>query len=113
MQQNDPHSHGIMRISNMHPILVTAASGRTGNAVVRQLLQAGHPVRAVVHRHDDRSDALKSLGADVTVADLFDGDGLRSAMESGRWIADPSATEGRMLASARPAHAVLLEADAA
>ena len=65
----------------MHPILVTVASGRTGNAVARQLLEAGHPVRAVVHRHDHRSDALKSLGADVVVSDFFDIDGLRAAME--------------------------------
>ena len=65
----------------MHPILVTGASGKTGNAVARQLLEAGHSVRAFVHRHDERSDALKLLGADVVVADLFDTGGLRAAMD--------------------------------
>ena len=47
----------------MHPILVTGASGKTGNAVARQLLETGHTVRAVVHRRDDRSDALKLRSA--------------------------------------------------
>jgi uncharacterized protein YbjT (DUF2867 family) len=68
----------------MHPILVTGASGRTGNAVARQLLEAGYAVRTVVHRHDERSDALHLLGADVVVADLFDFEQLSDAMRGVR-----------------------------
>jgi uncharacterized protein YbjT (DUF2867 family) len=36
-------------------ILVTGATGRTGSVVVAELRKAGYPVRAMVHREDDRS----------------------------------------------------------
>src|SRR5689334_16509049 len=40
----------------VHPkVLVTGATGRTGSVVVSQLLHAGYPVRALVHRNDARS----------------------------------------------------------
>jgi NAD(P)H dehydrogenase (quinone) len=56
-----------------HPrILVTGASGKTGSAVTRQLLAAGYPVRALVRRMDARSDALRSLGAEIAVVDMAD-----------------------------------------
>ena len=56
----------------MKSILVTGASGKTGNVVVRELLAKGVPVRAVVHRLDVRSKSLAAAGADVVVADLHD-----------------------------------------
>ncbi len=40
-------------------ILVTSATGKTGSAAVRQLLEKEYPVRAFVHRQDHRSEALK------------------------------------------------------
>src|SRR5260221_15214 len=49
-------------------ILVTGATGRTGGAVVTQLLAKGRPVRAAVRIPDARSDRLQSLGAEVGVA---------------------------------------------
>jgi uncharacterized protein YbjT (DUF2867 family) len=52
--------------------LVTVATGNTGRAVTRQLLDAGHPVRAIVRSRDARSDALARAGAEVVEADLFD-----------------------------------------
>ncbi len=65
----------------VHPtILVTAATGKIGGAVVSELLQLGWPVRALVHRSDPRSEDLCNRGADVVVADLFDSQQLLEAM---------------------------------
>ncbi|HSR47596.1 MAG TPA: NmrA family NAD(P)-binding protein [Anaerolineales bacterium] len=51
-------------------ILVTGASGKTGQAVVRALARAGAPVRALV-RDLSRSDELTTLGArEVLAADM-------------------------------------------
>jgi len=62
-------------------ILVTGATGKTGSAVVRQLLDRGHPVRATVRKRDERADQLESLGAEVVVADFHDLRSMRDAME--------------------------------
>ena len=61
-------------------ILVTGATGKTGAAVVEQLLAKGYPVRASVRVLDARSESLERRGAEVVVADLFDPDQLRDAM---------------------------------
>ena len=42
-------------------ILVTGATGRTGRAVVTELLAKGWPVRAAVRVRDARSDLLQRL----------------------------------------------------
>jgi len=62
-------------------IVVTGATGKTGGAVVTQLLAEGFPVRAMVRTLDGRAEALRSAGADVVVADLFDPDQLRAALQ--------------------------------
>lgn len=36
-------------------VLVTAAAGKTGSAVARQLPEKGYPVHALVRRHDHGS----------------------------------------------------------
>jgi NAD(P)H dehydrogenase (quinone) len=61
-------------------ILVTGATGRTGGAVVTQLLAKGYPVRAAVRVRDARSDLLQRHGAEVVVADIFDPNQLMEAM---------------------------------
>jgi uncharacterized protein YbjT (DUF2867 family) len=53
-------------------ILITAASGRTASAAAFELLQRGFPVRAMVRRLDQRSEALRSAGAEVVVGNVFD-----------------------------------------
>jgi NAD(P)H dehydrogenase (quinone) len=53
-------------------IIVTGATGKTGRLVVAELLKAGYPVRAMVHREDARSERLKALGAEIAVADMSD-----------------------------------------
>ena len=65
---------------NYPRILVTGATGRTGRAVVDELLAKGVPVRAVVHSKDDRSEALERIGAETVVADLFDPEQLLEVM---------------------------------
>ena len=61
--------------------LVTGAAGKTGSAVVAQLLERGFPVRALVRSGDLRSQRLEKLGAEIVVASLFDPDQLLEAME--------------------------------
>ncbi|WP_424535018.1 NAD(P)H-binding protein [Sphaerisporangium viridialbum] len=54
-------------------ILVTGAAGRVGGvgrSVVEGLRERGLAVRALVHREDDRADALRALGAEVVTGDL-------------------------------------------
>lgn len=56
------------------PILVTGAAGRVGGVggrVVELLRAANLPVRALVRQDDSRADKLRSLGAEVVVADLL------------------------------------------
>ncbi|MBA2813700.1 NAD(P)H-binding protein [Streptomyces sp. KM273126] len=55
------------------PILVTGAAGSVGGvgrSVVEGLRRRGLPVRAMVHRDDERADALRATGAEVVVGDL-------------------------------------------
>ena len=55
------------------PILVTGAAGRVGGVgreVVEILRQRGLPVRALVRSEDERSEALRAIGAEVVVGDL-------------------------------------------
>jgi uncharacterized protein YbjT (DUF2867 family) len=62
-------------------ILVTGATGKTGSIVVAELLQAGYPVRAMVHRQDGRSARLKAQGAEIAVADMSDVEHVADALE--------------------------------
>jgi uncharacterized protein YbjT (DUF2867 family) len=68
----------------VEPILVTGAAGgiqgSTGFHVTRLLLDKGWPVRAFVHRLDDRSDRLRTLGAEVVDGDLRDFRSVAAAM---------------------------------
>ena len=62
-------------------ILVTAATGKTGSAVVEQLLERGYLVRAMARRHDSRSERLEQLGAEVVLGDFLDLDSMGRAMQ--------------------------------
>ena len=61
-------------------VAVTAATGKTGQATVRELLKLGLPVRALVRQEDARSEALRRQGAEIVVADLFDGESMAGAL---------------------------------
>jgi uncharacterized protein YbjT (DUF2867 family) len=62
-------------------IIVTGATGKTGSVVVAELLQAGYPVRAMVHREDARSVRLKAQGAEIAVADMSDVERVTDALK--------------------------------
>ena len=55
-------------------VLVTGATGETGRYTVKRLLENGHAVRALVHKEDERSEALRGTGAEVVVSDLLEHD---------------------------------------
>jgi NAD(P)H dehydrogenase (quinone) len=62
-------------------IIVTGATGRTGVVVVSELLKAGYPVRAMVHREDDRSARLRAQGAEIAAADMNDVERVADALK--------------------------------
>jgi uncharacterized protein YbjT (DUF2867 family) len=62
-------------------IIVTGATGKTGRVVVTELLKAGYPVRAMVHREDGRSARLKAQGAEIAVADMSDVERVADALK--------------------------------
>lgn len=67
-------------------ILVTGASGKTGQAVVCALNRAGAATRALVHRRE-QAPHMRELGADeVVVGDLRDEHTLAQAMQGARAI---------------------------
>ncbi|HVH87376.1 MAG TPA: NmrA family NAD(P)-binding protein [Terriglobales bacterium] len=62
-------------------IMVTGATGKTGNVVVSELLKAGYPVRALVHKEDGRSAHLRAQGAELAVADMSDVERVTEALK--------------------------------
>ena len=66
-----------------NPILVTGAAGRVGavgRTVTELLLKQGRAVRAMVRNEDDRSQALRNMGAEVVVGNLLDLDSMHGAI---------------------------------
>jgi uncharacterized protein YbjT (DUF2867 family) len=58
-----------------HPILVTGAAGRVGaigRTITELLLKQGQAVRAMVRNEDERTQALRAMGAEVVVGNLLD-----------------------------------------
>ena len=62
-------------------IIVTGATGKTGNVVVTELLKEGYLVRALVRREDGRSARLKARGAEIAVADMSDVERVGNALK--------------------------------
>jgi dihydroflavonol-4-reductase len=60
--------------------LVTGATGHIGNVLVRQLLEKGEKVRALIMRGEDLTP-LKGLNVETVVGDVLDPESLKSAME--------------------------------
>jgi uncharacterized protein YbjT (DUF2867 family) len=60
--------------------LLASASGKTGLHAAELLLGDGARVRALVHQHDDRSQRLADIGAEVVEGDLLDFGAVSSAM---------------------------------
>ncbi|MET4641567.1 NAD(P)H dehydrogenase (quinone) [Streptomyces atratus] len=66
--------------------LVTGAAGDVGRRVVERLRGDGLPVRAFVHRDDERAAELRGLGADVAVGDLTRAADVVRALEGCRRV---------------------------
>ncbi|SEB19070.1 NmrA family NAD(P)-binding protein [Paraburkholderia sartisoli] len=64
----------------MKKFLVTGSTGATGAPTVRFLRAHGHNVMAFVRREDDRSEALKELGAEIVTGDMLKIEDVRRAM---------------------------------
>jgi uncharacterized protein YbjT (DUF2867 family) len=67
-----------------NPILVTGAAGRiggVGRTVTDHLLKQGKAVRAMVRTEDERSQALRDMGAEVVVGNLLDLDSMHRAID--------------------------------
>lgn len=62
-------------------IIVAGATGKTGSVVTAELLKAGYPVRALVHREDGRSARLKAQGAEIAIADISDVERIADALK--------------------------------
>jgi uncharacterized protein YbjT (DUF2867 family) len=88
-------------------ILVTGAAGKTGAAVVEQMLHRGFPVRAVVRRLDQRSARLEGLGAEVIVGDLHDLKSMRAAMQNVQRVYFVYPPQGELLVEASTIIAVV------
>ena len=86
--------------NNKIPILVTGGAGKTGAAVVEQMLERGFPVRALVRRSDDRASRLESLGAEVLVGDMLDLKSMRAAMQNVKRVYFVYPPQGELLVEA-------------
>jgi dihydroflavonol-4-reductase len=60
--------------------LVTGATGHIGNVLVRQLLDKGEKVRALIQRGEDLTP-LKGLNVETVIGDVLDPESLKSALE--------------------------------
>ena len=61
-------------------VLVAGATGDTGRAAVKEAVALGLDVRAMVRKHDARSEALTASGAEIVIGDLLEIDTVQAAM---------------------------------
>lgn len=66
--------------NSQQPILIAGATGALGGLVVRKLLTAGVPVRAI-GRNREKLSALAAVGAEIVIADLLDRAAVARACE--------------------------------
>lgn len=62
-------------------ILITGATGTTGQYAIQHLVEKGVKVRAMVRTLDSRSEKLEALGVEVVQGDFFDIKSLRYALD--------------------------------
>jgi len=65
----------------MKKVLITGATGATGGNAINQLLQLKVPVRALVHKVDERSEKLSSQGVEIVRGDLSDFEAVSDALK--------------------------------
>src|SRR5258708_14118796 len=64
----------------MKKVLITGATGATGGNAIKRLLELKVPVRALVHKVDERSEKLSSQGVEIVVGDLSDFEAVSEAL---------------------------------
>lgn len=62
-------------------VLITGATGSTGRNAIKSLLSLNIPVRALVHKVDERSDELEKQGVEIFQGDLSDFDSVSRALK--------------------------------
>ncbi|GAA0364434.1 NAD(P)H-binding protein [Microbispora corallina] len=94
------------------PTLVTGAAGGTGGvgrAVAGNLLALGLPVRALVHRDDERARSLGDAGAEVVVGDLTRAADVADALDGCRRVYFAMSVSSRYLEATAVAAAAARE----
>ena len=62
-------------------VLITGATGATGGYAILNLLEREIPVRAMVHRIDERSEKLGAQGVEIVQGDLSDFEAVTAALK--------------------------------
>ena len=65
----------------MKKVLITGATGATGGNAIKKLLELEVPVRALVHKVDERSEKLSSQGVEIVRGDLSDFEAVNEALQ--------------------------------
>jgi uncharacterized protein YbjT (DUF2867 family) len=71
-------------MTRVKPVLITGAAGNIGgigNFLTRLLIKEGMHIRAMVRREDERSESLRSLGAEIVIGDLLSLSDMHRAIE--------------------------------
>lgn len=90
--------------------LITGATGATGGAAIEELVSRGARVRALVHREDERANALRNASVEVVVGDLLDSHAVQAALQNvtGAYFVYPIMQSQLVDATAYFAHAAKL-----
>jgi NAD(P)H dehydrogenase (quinone) len=62
-------------------VLVTGATGATGSSVIEKLLELNIPVRALVHKIDERTAHLTAQGVEIVEGDLSNFNSVSAALK--------------------------------
>jgi NAD(P)H dehydrogenase (quinone) len=65
----------------MKKVLITGATGATGGNAIKQLLELKVPIRALVHKLDERSERLGAQGVEIVQGDLSDFEAVNEALQ--------------------------------
>ncbi len=110
--QPQGNSQKTQEVSADAPILVTGAAGRVGGVgrtIVEILRRRDLPVRALVHREDERARALSAIGAEIVVGDLTRAEDVVRALTGCRRLYFGMSTSAHYLEATVTAAAVARE----
>ncbi|HXI73892.1 MAG TPA: NmrA family NAD(P)-binding protein [Verrucomicrobiae bacterium] len=83
-------------------ILITGATGATGGHAIIDLLRRNIPVRALVHKIDERSEKLRAQGVEIALGDISDFESVTEALKgiTGAYFVFPITVPGIVEATA-------------